>query len=94
MIGVLSVTKFTIDDSFFDIFPDAQVNVMILKNINNNVSENEQDEIDGVLDKAHEYAQQFLTDDVFRKNEVVAKWRAIYQQFKKKKALVLLSNLY
>lgn len=85
MIGVLSVTKFTIDDSFFDIFPDAQINVMILKNINNNISENEQDEIDSVLEKAHEDAQQFLTDDVFRKNEVVAKWRDIYQQFKKKK---------
>ncbi len=79
------MTKFTIDDDFFDIFPDAQINVMILKNINNNLAKEEQDKVDNLLEKAHEDAQQFLTEEEFRKNDVVDKWRSIYQQFKKKK---------
>lgn len=79
------MTKFTIDNNFFDIFPDAQINVMILKNINNNLDEEKQDRVNGVLEKAHDDAQKFLTDEVFRKNEVIAEWRDIYQQFKKKK---------
>lgn len=82
---MLLVTKFTIDNNFFDIFPDAQINVMILKNINNNLDEEKQDRVNGVLEKAHDDAQKFLTDEVFRKNEVIAEWRDIYQQFKKKK---------
>ena len=79
------MTKFTIDNNFFYIFPDAQINVMILKNINNNLDEEKQDRVNGVLEKAHDDAQKFLTDEVFRKNEVIAEWRDIYQQFKKKK---------
>ena len=82
---MLLVTKFTIDNNFFYIFPDAQINVMILKNINNNLDEEKQDRVNGVLEKAHDDAQKFLTDEVFRKNEVIAEWRDIYQQFKKKK---------
>lgn len=77
--------KLTVDNSFWQLFPDAQVNMLYVDGIDNhdnNVNLNERKKL---LNQATQHAQQFLTNDTFRLNPVVDQWRKAYQQFKKKK---------
>lgn len=79
------MVKFAVDKSLFDVFGDAQINVMVLRDVDNNLSADAQAQVEKLLDESQDNAHKFLTNEVFRKNEVVDKWREIYRQFKKKK---------
>lgn len=75
----------TIDQEFWDIFPDAQVNILYANGIDNHDNDKNEAERRKLLHDASDAAQEFLTNETFRLNPVVDQWRKAYQQFKKKK---------
>lgn len=74
-----------IDDSFWQLFPDAQVNILYVNGIDNHSSDANLQERQELLQQATKAAGEFLTNDTFRLNPVVDQWRKAFQQFKKKK---------
>lgn len=77
------MTQVQIDESFWELFPEGQVNVLVLHDINNTGLDS--DKYQAILEDAEEQAKQYLTADVFSENAVVQSWRESYQAFKKKK---------
>lgn len=75
--------KFIIDDSFFNLFEDAKIGVLLLKNINASMNSNE--EIKNLLLESNEIAKKFLKEENFSDNEVIKIYREAYQKFKTKK---------
>ncbi|WP_288531380.1 B3/4 domain-containing protein [uncultured Secundilactobacillus sp.] len=77
--------KLKIDPELFDLFPDAQLGVLVLDGLDNHVKEERISHYQALLDEATQAAGQFITVDPFRDNPVVASWRKAYQAFKTKK---------
>ncbi|MCR5525258.1 MAG: hypothetical protein K6F18_06315 [Lactobacillus sp.] len=75
----------TVDQGFWDLFPDAQVNILYANGIDNHDNDKNIAERRKLLHNATEEAQKFLTNETFRLNPVIDQWRKAYQQFKKKK---------
>lgn len=75
----------TIDDSFWELFPDAQINILFADGIDNHDSDKGIEERKKMIADANQEAQKFLTNETFRLNPVIDQWRKAYQQFKKKK---------
>ena len=63
------MTKFIADSSFFELFPDAKIGVVIAKGIENNESSSR--EIKDMLNEANEKAYDYLTEPVFSENKVI-----------------------
>ena len=77
--------KFILDNSLFEKFPDAQIKYFVVSGINNHVDEKDDPYFEKLLAKAKEESKKYIQDETFRDNPVVASWRKVYQQFKKKK---------
>ena len=75
--------KVTVDDSFWELFPDAQVNILYADGIDNHDDEKNLAERKKLLSTATQEADKFLTNETFRLNPVIDQWRKAYQQFKK-----------
>lgn len=71
----------TIDPSFWELFPDAQVNILFANGIDNHDTDNNYDERKKLLANATHEADKFLTNETFRLNPVVDQWRQAFQQF-------------
>lgn len=74
-----------VDQSFWELFPDAQINILYADGINNHSSDAKIGERQQLLAEATTAAGKFLTNETFRLNPVVDQWRQAFQQFKKKK---------
>lgn len=83
------MAKFMITNEFWEVFPQAEIAVVLAKGINNTKSHAEpvRGELDTLLEKGSEEAVKFLTAEVFSDNKVIAVWRKAYQQFKTKKGV-------
>jgi DNA/RNA-binding domain of Phe-tRNA-synthetase-like protein len=81
------MSKFVTDKSFWELFPDAEIGIVVLKGIDNSDSVYEKygDEIRGDLKKANKEANKFFTNEQLSLCPVVAVWRDAFQKFKKKK---------
>ena len=77
--------KVIVDQSFWELFPDAQVNILYANGIDNHDTDKNLAERREMLANATKEAGKFLTNETFRLNSVVDQWRKAYQQFKKKK---------
>ncbi len=77
--------KVVVDPSFFELFPDGQVNILYASGIDNHDTDQNLDDRRKLLANATKEAGQFLTNETFRLNPVIDQWRKAYQQFKKKK---------
>ncbi|GAK30868.1 tRNA synthetase subunit beta [Weissella oryzae SG25] len=75
----------TVDDEFWALFPEATINLLVLKDIKNEVDPSKDAHFAGLLAEAQKTAKTFLTEDVFSQNQVIAEWRAAYTKFKTKK---------
>ncbi len=79
--------KFIIGQDFWDMFPEAEIAVVIAENIDNS-REYVQDcleELDEKLTDAFNDAKDFLGKEVFSDNRVVSVWRDAYRKFRTKK---------
>lgn len=79
--------KFIVDDSFWNLFPDCTIGVLVLENVEENkkMSKEEEKEIKELLDKANNDAKKYLVSDVISENPVVKIWRETYSKFPTKK---------
>lgn len=79
------MTKFIVDQSFWNLFPQAQIGVIVLKNYK---SDNAYaSEIMSLLEESHQEAKKYLTADNFSDNDVIRVYREAYQKFKTKKGV-------
>ena len=79
------MTKFIVEPEFWELFPEGQVNVLVLKGINNTVDETEDPYFEGILAEACQKAKVHFTEEVFSDNTVIQQWRQAYSKFKTKK---------
>ncbi|MGQ7357954.1 B3/B4 domain-containing protein [Streptococcus suis] len=77
------MSQFIIDSSFWNLFPDAKIGVLLLKDYK--TSAQSPDELVKLLEESNGIAQKFLTEDTFSENEVIRTYRQAYQKFKTKK---------
>jgi DNA/RNA-binding domain of Phe-tRNA-synthetase-like protein len=77
--------KFIVDTAFWEVFPDAQINMLVVRNINNKSLKENQDYFTELLNRAAKEATQFLTEDTFSHNQVIEEWRKAFTKFKTKK---------
>ncbi len=84
------MSQFIIDSSFWNLFPDAKIGVLLLKDYKTPAQS--PDELVKLLEESNGIAQKFLTEDTFSENEVIRTYRQAYQKFKTKKARVLVSK--
>ncbi|HFR3766830.1 B3/4 domain-containing protein [Streptococcus sp. A34] len=77
------MTQFIIDQSFWNLFPQAKIGVLLLQNYHN--SDQSSQEIAQLLEDSLPLAQAHLTEDIFSDNPVIQVYRKAYQQFKTKK---------
>lgn len=79
------MTNFIADLSFWEVFPEAQINVLLVKGIGDNQAKENDPYLTKLLAEGKEAAKQFLTEETFSQNPVVAQWRGAFSQFKTKK---------
>ncbi len=79
------MSKFVVDKTFWEIFPDANIGVLILEKLNNNGPSS--DKILKFLDGSNKEAKKYLTASQLSQNAVIAVWREAYKKFKIKKGV-------
>lgn len=77
------MSKFIVEDDFWEVFPEAKFAVILAKGIDNKQGENA--EIQQILAQANQDATKFFGAEVFSENPAVAIWRDAYRKFKTKK---------
>ena len=79
--------KFIVDESFWEIFPEASIAVLAVKNVQESIHLDDEKaaEIKSLLDSANEGAKKYLTSEVISENAVVKTWRETYSKFPTKK---------
>ena len=79
--------KFIAEESFWELFPDAGVGIIVVRGMKGavDVPAEDSDAIAKLLREANEQANQYLTSSTISENAVVRTWREAYQKFKTKK---------
>lgn len=79
--------KFIAEESFWELFPDASIGVMVVSGLKSadEIPSEDAAEIAKLLSDANEEANRYLTSNVISENEVVKTWRQAFQKFKTKK---------
>ncbi|WP_282920635.1 B3/B4 domain-containing protein [Ignavigranum ruoffiae] len=81
------MTKVIVDQAFWELFPEAELEILVVEGIDNHPQEDQLPEYQALLDQGKEAAKEFLTEEVFSQNSVVQDWRQAFQQFKTKKGV-------
>ena len=79
--------KFVTGDSFWELFPDAAIGVVVARGMKtaDEVSDEDKAEIERLLVRANMMAERHLTSDTISENAPVKAWREAYRRFKTKK---------
>ncbi|AUX11267.1 hypothetical protein C0213_02040 [Latilactobacillus sakei] len=77
--------KMIIDDSFWQLFPKAQINILRADGLDNTVDKQQDAYFQARLQAGSERAHDFLGAEPFSQNAVVAQWREGFTKFKTKK---------
>lgn len=79
--------KFIAENSFWEIFPQASIGIIVARNLKptNEINEDDAREIASMLAEANKAANAHLESNTISQNRVVAVWRDAYRQFKTKK---------
>jgi len=78
-----NMKKFVIEKSFWEIFPEAKIGVVLCKGIDNQIKDIEKYE--KLLRTTEKGIKKYLPNEQFSKNEVINVWRQAFQKFKTKK---------
>lgn len=79
------MSKFIVDKSFWNLFPNAKIGVVILKDYES--KKESKQEIKDLLFESNLLAKKYLTKEVFSENEVIKIYRDAYKLFKIKKGV-------
>ncbi|MBM6614841.1 B3/4 domain-containing protein [Desemzia sp. RIT804] len=77
--------RFVVEREFWDTFPEARINVLVVKGIDNHTPQEDEGYFIDLLRAGKEEAKKFLTEETFSKNSVIQEWREAFSQFKTKK---------
>lgn len=79
--------KFIVEDSFWELFPDSAIGIVVARNMKSAASIPNEDAaaIASLLAEANVQANHHLTSNTISENEPVRVWREAYQKFKTKK---------
>ncbi|MDY5653553.1 MAG: phenylalanine--tRNA ligase beta subunit-related protein, partial [Erysipelotrichaceae bacterium] len=77
--------KFIVEEEFKEVFPDYKLGVVVCKNIDNHVRD--ENMYRTLLDDAKKESLKFIEDENFSSNEVIRTWRDAYSRFKTKKGV-------
>lgn len=79
--------SFVAEDSFWELFPQAAVGVVVVKGMKSaaQIPQEDVDAIAALLDRANIDAERHLTSDTISENAPVKAWREAYRLFKTKK---------
>ena len=79
--------KFVTEDSFWELFPDAAIGVVVARGMKraDEVSDEDNAELERLLVRANMMAERHLTSDTISENAPVKAWREAYRKFKTKK---------
>jgi len=77
------MSKFSIEEAFWEVFPNAKIGVIQLKGINNQIENTEKYE--QLLRSAEIEASVYFNQPEFSNNQVIKVWREAFQKFKTKK---------
>lgn len=75
--------KFIIEEDFWNLFPEAEIGIVLCRGIDNRVKE--ESRYQPMLSAAEEAAMEYLTDEEFSSNPVIQVWRQAFGKFKTKK---------
>jgi len=67
--------KVTVEKAFWQVFPEAQISVLVVKGLDNRVDESKDPYFKSLLDKGTKRAEDFILDENFTQNEVIQEWR-------------------
>lgn len=83
------MSKFIIEEPFWNLFPDAEIGIVLARNIDNTEegAESVRPDIIELLEKSNQEAKKFLKEEVLSQNKVVSVWRDAYRKFKTKKGV-------
>ena len=81
------MNQFRVDSSFWTLFPQCKIGVVLLEGIDNQVKSDSDQQVwlENELLKANQAAREFLTEEVLSQNKVVSVWRQAFMKFKTKK---------
>lgn len=79
------MTKTVIDDKFWELFPEAQIDTLVIHGIDNHVDEKDDPYFAKLLSDGAKTSEKFITEEAFKDNEVVDEWRQAFRKFKTKK---------
>lgn len=74
-----------VKDDFCQLFPNAQISVLVVKGLNNTIDESDDPYFKALLDEGTKKARTFIPDENFTQNEVIQEWRQAFTKFKTKK---------
>lgn len=79
--------KFVAEDSFWDLFPNAVIGIVVVRGMKPATAVPAEDvlAIEQLLDRANTTAERWLTSDTISENAPVKAWRDAYRAFKTKK---------
>lgn len=81
----MALNKVIVDQEFWDLFPDATVNIMFVNNFENDKTSLTEDDCDKMLQKAVKESAKYTGAEPFSSNPVIAQWRDAYKKFPKRK---------
>ena len=77
--------KVTVENEFWELFPQAQISIIVAKGLDNSVDESKDLYFKSLLDKGSKRAEDFISDEPFTQKEVIQEWRQAFTKFKTKK---------
>ena len=77
--------KVTVENEFWELFPQAQISIMVAKGLDNSVDESKDPYFKSLLDKGSKRVEDFIVDETFTQNDVIQEWRGAFSKFKTKK---------
>ena len=77
--------KVIVEKEFWELFPQAQISIMVVKGLDNSVDESKDTYFKSLLNKGSKRAETFIEDDTFTQNIVIQEWRNTFIKFRTKK---------
>lgn len=77
------MAQFIVDESFWNLFPDAKIGVVLLKDYQK--LDESPAELQSLLEESNELAKSFVEEEPFAENPVIQVYRQAFQKFKTKK---------
>lgn len=77
------MSKFIAEKSFWELFPDAKLGIVLLNNYNN--TSESPDELKKLLAESNELSKKYFPNEEFSENTVIKSYREAFKKFKIKK---------